>query len=241
VRAKCCLIVLGAVLLSSCAMMGRLRPFLYTPHAAPNEWLDAKVRVHTDNTPLLELLERSAAFRDGDYEASPEAGTTEVTLKAEGISRRKALRRVANKYRLDMRWLYSEGRPRAIEIWARPRPFLYTTFTPWNEWLETKVSVHAEGMPLLDLLTRTPAFKDGSFGGPAGIAGMKITFHADDITRREALRRIAKRYDLNVAWAYGEGVPNPIHIRGIPITLESPPIIPGIAPSKPKAEEDSTR
>jgi hypothetical protein len=76
-----------------------------------------------------------------------------------------------------------------------PADFLRTTAAPWNDWMNTIVSVDITNVPLGTLASRS-AFQ----GLNLTLAGVDpeypVALQAERVTRRQALWKLAERYGL---------------------------------------------
>jgi len=115
-----------------------------------------------------------------------------------------------------------------------PETFLQTDSVPWSRYLDEKVSIDVDHVDFQTLFCHTPALADlniviRSPGKPkAGvyeesfstttsteqeeirIENMRITLHADSISRRELLYRIAHACKIDMSWDKTNGFPRAV-------------------------------
>lgn len=95
--------------------------------------------------------------------------------------------------------------------------FLRTKHDAWNRFLDEKVQIHADNVPP-EVLFHSRPFENLNVGldysdllpseseaispraNPVARPEILITFHADEITRREILRQISERYHIQMEW-----------------------------------------
>ena len=113
--------------------------------------------------------------------------------------------------------------------------FLQTSHAPWNAYLDEVVDVHLDGVPIdrfpgtlpfqnlnalivFEVGTGSPAvedpFTEAIVDADATMTvnpdNVTITFHAENITRREALRRISRQTGFKMTWAVLDGMPRAV-------------------------------
>ncbi len=76
--------------------------------------------------------------------------------------------------------------------------FLRAETKPWTEWMEKKVDVHLDGLPLSEALDRPP-FEKTNFTVNLSKGEPKVTVDLKQVTRRDALWQIANKYGLTMS------------------------------------------
>jgi hypothetical protein len=79
-----------------------------------------------------------------------------------------------------------------------PQEFLSSTDQSWNQWLDTAVDVDLAEVRIIHL-PLTDAFSGLRIAitrADAPVESLKITLHASQITRRQALWLLAQKYEL---------------------------------------------
>jgi hypothetical protein len=82
-----------------------------------------------------------------------------------------------------------------------PREFLSSTDNSWNQWLDTAVDVDLADVRIIHL-PLTDAFSGLRIAiarVDAPVESLKVTLHASQITRRQALWLLCQKYDLAMA------------------------------------------
>jgi len=90
-----------------------------------------------------------------------------------------------------------------------PQDFLRSTDTSWNQWMNQVVDVHLSAVRVTHL-PLTDAFAGLRMviaRADAPIDELRVTLHAQQVTRRQALWLVAKRYGLNMTVESVQGQP----------------------------------
>ena len=95
-----------------------------------------------------------------------------------------------------------------------PAHFLDTTDGSLNQWLDTRLNVdfaevRVMHLPLTDAFT---GMKMAITRADAPVESLRVSLHADDVTRRQALWLLAQKYDLQMAVENVPGHPSYISI-----------------------------
>lgn len=81
-----------------------------------------------------------------------------------------------------------------------PQTFLSSTDESWNQWLDTPVNVDLAEVRVMHL-PLTDAFSGLRIAiaqADAPVESLRLTFHASDVTRRQALWLLARKYELTM-------------------------------------------
>jgi hypothetical protein len=81
-----------------------------------------------------------------------------------------------------------------------PREFLSSSDNSWNQWLDTAVDVDLAEVRVIHL-PLTDAFSGLRIAitrADAPVESLKVTLHAGQITRRQALWLLSQKYDLTM-------------------------------------------
>jgi hypothetical protein len=78
--------------------------------------------------------------------------------------------------------------------------------------MDAVVDVHIEDKPLAGIWRDTPPFEQTNIVITRVDPTLRITLHADRLTRRQALWLIAQKYRLSITSGYRDGVPSCILI-----------------------------
>ena len=81
-----------------------------------------------------------------------------------------------------------------------PREFLSSTDNSWNQWLDTPVDVDLADVRVIHL-PLTDAFSGLRLSiarADASVESVRVTLHASQITRRQALWLLSQKYDLTM-------------------------------------------
>jgi hypothetical protein len=81
-----------------------------------------------------------------------------------------------------------------------PQNFLSSTDESWNQWLDTAVDVDLAEVRVMHL-PLTDAFSGLRIAiaqADAPVESLRLTFHASDVTRRQALWLLAQKYNLTM-------------------------------------------
>ena len=90
-----------------------------------------------------------------------------------------------------------------------PREFLSARETSWNQWLDTVVDVDLAEVRVIHL-PLTDAFSGLRIviaRADAPLESLKVTLHASQITRRQALWLLCEKYDLTMVIQELQGKP----------------------------------
>jgi hypothetical protein len=93
-----------------------------------------------------------------------------------------------------------------------PHDFLRVESEAWRKWLDAIVDVHIEDKPLASIWHDTQPFERTNIVITQVDPTLRITLHADRLTRRQALWRIAQKYGLSITPGYRDGIPSCILI-----------------------------
>jgi hypothetical protein len=95
-----------------------------------------------------------------------------------------------------------------------PARFLNSTDGTLNQWLDTRLNVDFAEVRVMHL-PLTDAFagmKMAITRADAPVESLRVTLHADEVTRRQALWLLTQKYDLQMAVANVPGHPSYISI-----------------------------
>jgi len=90
-----------------------------------------------------------------------------------------------------------------------PQAFLQSTDASWNQWLDTVVDVDVAEVRIA-YLPLTDAFMGVKLAiarADEQVESMRVSLHASQITRRQALWLLAKKYDLDMSVEHVPGQP----------------------------------
>ena len=90
-----------------------------------------------------------------------------------------------------------------------PQDFLSSTDQSWNQWLDTAVDVDLAEVRVIHL-PLTDAFSGLRIAvtrADAPVESLKVTLHASQITRRQALWLLAQKYELAMTVQQQPGQP----------------------------------
>ena len=95
-----------------------------------------------------------------------------------------------------------------------PESFLNSSDSSLNQWLDTRLNVDVPEvrvmyLPLTDAFT---GMKLAITQADAPVESLKVTLHADEVTRRQALWLLAQKYGLQMAVEHVPGQPSYISI-----------------------------
>jgi hypothetical protein len=99
-----------------------------------------------------------------------------------------------------------------------PADFLTTNNTVWTTWMESKVDVQLNDVPLSQLPQTPPFFQMNILiaANDAPLLSLRISLNAKGVTHRQALWMIAEKYDLLMTVGYIGGRPCYVEISKRP-------------------------
>jgi hypothetical protein len=103
-----------------------------------------------------------------------------------------------------------------------PADFLATNNTIWTAWMEEKVDVQLDNVPLSQLPQTPPFYQMNILIGAndAPLLSLRISLKAKGVTHRQALWMIAEKYDLLMNVGYTRGRPSYVEISKRPSESE---------------------
>jgi len=99
-----------------------------------------------------------------------------------------------------------------------PAEFLTVNNTVWTTWMESKLDVSLNDVPLSQLPQTPPFYQMNILVGAndAPLLSLRVSLNAKGVTHRQALWMIAERYDLLMTVGYIQGRPCYIEISKRP-------------------------
>ena len=115
-----------------------------------------------------------------------------------------------------------------------PSSFLQTDHAGWNGYLDEQVGIDVDSASLVDLFCQTPAladlsvvvrpqvrpktgmYEEVSANAPyddqeeTRLDRMRVSMHADRVSRRDLLYRISRECNIDMSWDLSNGVPRAV-------------------------------